>query len=242
MGVPKPISSFLQVNWVGIAALIIGVLTTAPAIQRSAAAYLSLPASVAIFQLERGKQLTSQQLATIEEELASALGYGVNQAELNSQLSYISLRRLLMGQPGTAAKEQLQLALNSVEAALKLRPLDAYLWTRYTHLSYMRDGLSPYTLAALDRSFLYGSKEKQLFQFRMVLCLTEWERLPPALKEATVKQIEFGASHPTIWGYVLADLSVEARAVLLGFLTSTNADIERALGIERSVRRARETN
>ncbi|MCE7998132.1 MAG: hypothetical protein HEP70_04670 [Rhodobiaceae bacterium] len=147
-----------------------------------------------------------------------------------------------MDQPGAEAKEKLRQSLNSVEAGLKLRPLDAYLWTRYTHLSYLLNGFSPYTLAALDRSFRYGSQEKQLFQFRMVLCLTEWERLPPALKEATVKQIEFGASHPTIWGYVLADLPVEARTVLLGFLTSTNADIKRALGIERSVRRAREAN
>lgn len=242
MGIPRPILSFLQTNGVGIAALLVGVLLTVLSTQRSATGYFSLPASVAIFQLEQGKQMTSQQLAIIEEELASALGYGVNQAELNSQLSYISLRRLLMDQPGTAAKEKLQLALNSVEAALKLRPLDAYLWTRYTHLSYMLNGLSPYTLAALDRSFRYGSKEKQLFQFRMVLCLTEWKRLPPALKEATVKQIDFGASHPTIWGYVLADLSVEARAILLGFLTSSDADIERALGIERSLRRAREAN
>lgn len=210
--------------------------------QRSTAAFLSLSAPTTIFQLEQGKELEAQHLAQVEEDLRHALTYGVNRAELNSQLSYISLRRLLMDQPGTAAKEKLQLALNSVEAALKLRPLDAYLWTRYTHLSYMLNGLSPYTLAALDRSFRYGSKEKQLFQFRMVLCLTEWKRLPPALKEATVKQIDFGASHPTIWGYVLADLSVEARAILLGFLTSSDADIERALGIERSLRRAREAN
>lgn len=242
MGTPRPILSFCRAHSVGITALTIGVVLIVVAAQRSISAYQALPASVAIFQLEQGKQLTSQHLATVEEELASALGYGVNQAELNNQLSYISLRRLLMDQPPAEAKEKLQQTLNSVEAALKLRPLDAYLWTRYTHISYMLNGLSPYTLAALDRSFRYGSKEKQLFQFRMVLCLTEWERLPPALKEATVKQIEFGASHPTIWGYVLADLSVGAREILLGFLTTSEANVKRALNIERLVRRARETN
>lgn len=212
------------------------------AAQRSTTAFLSLPASVAIFQLEQGKELTSQQLAEVEEDLTSALAYGVNQAELNSQLSYISLRRLLLDQSNAASREELLQALKSVEAALEGRPLDAYLWTRYTHLSYLLDGLSPYTLAALDRSFRYGSKEKQLFRFRMVLGLTEWERLPPALKEATLKQIEFGASHPTLWGYVLADLSTEARATLLGILASSEADVERALRIERSLRRTREVN
>lgn len=239
---PRPIFAFLQTKGVGIVAFALGSVLMLLAAQRSTSALTSLSAPIAIFQLEQGAQLTAQHLSEVEEDLTSALGYGVNQAELNNQLSYISLRRLLAADQNGARREEFAQTLMHVEAALQKRPLDAYLWTRYTHLSYLLDGLSPYTLAALDRSFRYGSKERQLFQFRMLLCLEEWEKLPPALKEATVKQIEFGASHPTIWGSILADLSVEARATLLEYLTPTGADIERALMIERLLRRAREAN
>lgn len=232
--------SFLRTSGIGTVTLAVGVLLALLSSQRSTTAFLSLSAPVAIFQLEQGTELTSQQLTAVEEDLRSALSYAINEAELNSQLSYISLQRMLKDQQNTAVEEELMKTLRSVEAALKARPLDAYLWTRYTHISYLLDGLSPYTLAALDRSFQYGSKEKQLFQFQMTLCLTEWERLPLTLREKARKQIEFGASHPRIWGYILADLPEDANKRLLGFLAQTSANIERVLQIERSLRRRRE--
>jgi len=236
----RSISSFLRTKGVSISALAIGASLTLFSVQRSAPAYVSLSAPISIFQLEQGTHLTPQQLAAVEEDLRSALTYGVNEAEFNSQLSNISLRRLLADQTHTATREELLETLKSVEAALKGRPLDAYLWTRYTHISYLLDGLSPYTLAALDRSFQYGAKERQLFQFRMILCLAEWERLPVALREKVRKQIAFGASHPRVWGYVLADLPEGANKRLLGFLAQTSANVERARQIERSLRQRRE--
>lgn len=242
MSIALSVSNFVQARGMGVAALAVGLTLTTLSVPRSGAAFVSLSAPIAMFQLGQGRSLTALQLAEIEEDLHSALIYGVNNAELHSQLSYISLRRLLMDKQNTAERAEFLVALESVEAALKGRPLDAYLWTRYTHLSYLLDGLSPYTLAGLDRSFKYGSKERQLFQFRMVLCLAEWEKLPLVLREATHKQIEFGASHHNVWGYVLADLPENAKERLLGFLASTSADVERALRIERSLRRARSDN
>lgn len=239
MGIPKSISSLFLTKGVGLAVLAVGILLVLTSLQRSAAAFLSLSAPISIFQLEQGKQLTAQQLATVEEDLRSALAYGVNEAELSSQLSYISLRRLLRDDQNAPARAEFLQVLKNVERALKRRPLDPYLWTRYTHLSYLLDGLSPHTLTALDRSFLYGPKEKQLFQFRMTLCLIEWERLPPSIKDKVLEQIEFGATHPTIWGYVLADLSDSAKDRLLGLLTAASVDTERAQHIERTVRRRR---
>lgn len=232
--------SLFRTKSVGLAALVVGSSLVLFSAQRSAIALLSLSAPVTIFQLEQGAQLTSRQLSLVERDLESALSYEVNQTELNSQLSYILLRRLLMDRRNAAGRDELLQTLKSVEAALKGRPLDAYLWTRYTHISYLLDGLSPYALAALDRSFQYGAKEKQLFQFQMTLSLTEWERLPLALREKARKQIEFGASHPRVWGYVLADLPEDANKRLLGFLAQTSANIERAQQIERSLRRRRE--
>lgn len=242
MGIPKPISSFLLTKGVGIAVLAIGVLLALASAQRSTVAFTSLSAPISIFQLEQGKELTKQQLTTVEEEVRAALAFGVNEAELSSQLSYISFRRLLRDDQNTAAREEFLQVLTDVERALKSRPLDAYLWTRYTHLSYLLDGLSPYTLTALDRSFLYGSQEWQLFQFRMTLCLLEWERLPPSLKGKTLEQIEFGATNPNIWGHILADLPENARERLLGFLTAASADTKRALRVESTLRRRRATN
>ncbi len=242
MGIPKFISSFLLTKGVGIAVLAVGILLVLASAQRSVAAFLSLSAPISIFQLEQGKYLTTQQLATVEEDVRAALAYGVNAAELSSQLSYISLRRLLRDDQNAASRDEFLQVLIDVERALKSRPLDAYLWTRYTHLSYLLDGLSPYTLTALDRSFLYGSKEWQLFQFRMTLCLLEWERLPRSLKDKALEQIEFGATNPTIWGHILADLPESARERLLGFLTAETADTKTALHIERTLRRRRETN
>lgn len=242
MGIPKFISSFLLTKGVGIAVLAVGILLVLASAQRSVAAFLSLSAPISIFQLEQGKYLTTQQLATVEEDVRAALAYGVNAAELSSQLSYISLRRLLRDDQNAASRDEFLQVLIDVERALKSRPLDAYLWTRYTHLSYLLDGLSPYTLTALDRSFLYGSKEWQLFQFRMTLCLLEWERLPRSLKDKALEQIEFGATNPTIWGHILADLPESARERLLGFLTAESADTKTALHIEHTLRRRRETN
>lgn len=242
MGILKTLISFLQTKGVGIAVLAVGALLALASGQRSAAAFLSLSAPISIFQLEQGREVTTQQLAKVEKDVRAALAYGVNEAELRSQLSYISLRRLLRDAQTTAAREEFQKVLIDVERALKGRPLDAYLWTRYTHLSYLLDGLSPYTLTALDRSFLYGSKEWQLFQFRMTLCLLEWDRLPSSLKDKAREQIEFGATNPTIWGHILADLPQSARERLLGFLTAVSADTKTALYIEGTLRRRRETN
>jgi len=236
------VSNVARTRGTGVIALAIGMTLVFLAVPRSGATLVSLPAPIAIFQLERGQTLTPQRLLEIEESLREALKYDVYTAELNTQLSFLSLHRLLLKDRSNASREEFQTVLRNVETALKRRPLDAYLWTRYTHLSYLLDGLSPYTLAGLDRSFRYGSKEMQLFQFRMTLCLEEWEKLPPALREASREQIEFGASHTTIWGYILADLNETARIRLLSFLASTSADVERAQRVENSVRRARSTN
>jgi len=233
------ISRFAHRNGVGIAALFVGMLLILFAVPRAGAAFISLPASIAMFDLEQGKLLTGEELRDIEADLRTALTYDVETASLHSKLSYLALRRILAEQNSTSDKLGLRQALASVEAALKRRPLDAYLWTRYTHLSYLLDGLSPYTLAALDRSFRLGSKESQLFQFRMTLYMLEWERLPPVLREAALQQIKFGASHPWIWGYILADLPDTAANQLLDFLKLTSADTDRALSIARSLRRKR---
>jgi len=240
MGPTNPTSSFLLTRGVSVAALTVGVLLVLASGPRSAAAFFSLSAPTAIFQLEQGKELEARHLAQVEEDVRHALTYGVNRAELNSHLSYISLRRLLAEDRNTAARKEVAQALESVEAALTRRPLDSYLWTRYTHLSYLLDGLSPYTLAALDRSFVYGSNEWQLFQFRIKLCLLEWEKLPPSLRRKTQKQIEFGEADTLVWGHILADLPHNARERLLAFLAQTSADIERAQRIENSLRRGRE--
>lgn len=242
MGFAQSVSNVARNRGVGIVAFVVGVGLSFLAVQRSGVALVSLPAPIAIFQLEQGQPLTSQRLLEIEESLREALKYDVNTAQLTTQLSYLSLRRLLTDDDNNVSHEELQATLENVEMALKRRPLDAYLWTRYTHVSYLLNGLSPYTLAALDQSFRYGSNEKQLFQFRLTLCLLEWERLPASLKEAARQQIEFGASNTGVWGHVLADLPDHAAARLLGFLASTQADTETAQRIAKAIRHDRSAN
>jgi len=226
----------------GFITLVVGVAILALALPRVGAASGALPAATAIFGLEQGQTFGSQTLAGIEDDLQTALSYEVETAELNSQLSYLSLRRLLANKQNVPSRDEYQSTLVHVENALKRRPLDAYLWTRYAHLSYLLGGLSPYTLAALDKSFQYGPQEKQLFQFRMTICMLEWERLPAALRESAHRQIAFGATHPRIWGYILADLPEKAGEKLLTFLASAGADVTLAQRIAAGLQRNRSQN
>ncbi len=226
----------MRAKGVGLGALVLGFFIVALSIPRIGAAFTSLSAPIAMFDLEQGRTLTAEQLVQIETDIDRALEYDVETASLYGERSYFSLRRVLEDDNNSLSRSDLTQALADIEAALKRRPLDAYLWTRYTHVSYLLDGLSPYTLSALDRSFRYGSKERQLFQFRMTLCMREWDRLPIALQQTVREQITFGASHPSIWGHILADLPDAAGERLLGFLASTSADTAKAQRIANALR------
>ncbi len=240
MALARTISTYARAHSVGIAGLGVGLGLLFLSLPRTGAAYVSVEAGSALFQLEQGQTLTSEQFDAFESDLKAALSYEVETADLNNQLSYLSLQHLLTGAKSQIARDKLLTIRTSIENALKNRPLDAYLWTRYTHVNYLFEGLSPHTLAALDRSFRYGSEEKQLFQFRITLSLLEWDRMPPALRRATHRQIEFGASHPKIWGHILADLPTDAGERLIGFLSNTEADIDNAREVEQTIRQERE--
>jgi len=235
-------SAFLRIRMPGIATLAVAVALLYLAVPRSNAAFTSLTAPLAIFDLQQGNSPSTDQLLQAESGAKTALSYGVETATLNSQLSYITLSRLQLNDSILDKPEDLRVATLAVENALKRRPLDAYLWTRYTHLRYLTEGFSPYTLAALERSFLYGPHEVELLQFRMILCIEAWETLPSSLRTRTLDQIEVAATMTGLWGRVLADLSDPARERLVNFLREVSTDTDRAQRIAASIQRSRERN
>ena len=230
---------FLRARGGGLTALLVGACLIFLASPRVGVAYVSLSAPLAIFDLEQGRALSTEESLAAESDLKSALAFGVETATLNSQLSLLSLERLQSNGIASAERGELLTARATVESALELRPLDTYLWTRYVHLSYLLEGMSPNTLAALERSFLYGSNEPELVQFRITLCIQEWENIPPSLREEALDQIEFGAAMTNLWGRVLADLSDPAAERLVEFLRETSADTEGALHKASYIRRLR---
>jgi len=235
-------SAFLRDRMSGVATFAVAAALLYLAVPRSNVAFTALTAPLAIFDLQQGDNPSTDQLLQAEADAKAALSYNVETATLNSQLSYITLSRLQLNDTILDEPEDLRIAVLAVETALKRRPLDAYLWTRYTHLRYLTEDFSPYTLAALERSFLYGPHEVELLQFRMILCIEAWEMLPPILRTRTLDQIKLAATMTGLWGRVLADLSEPARERLVNFLGETSADIDRAQRIAASLQRSRERN
>ncbi len=233
-------SAFLRIRMPGIVTFVVAAELLYLAVPRSSVAYIALTAPLAIFDLQQGNNPSTEQLLRAEAGTKTALSYGVETATLNSQLSYITLSRLQLNDAALDNLEDLRVATLAVENALKRRPLDAYLWTRYTHLRYLTEGFSPYTLAALERSFLYGPQEVELLQFRMIFCIEAWEKLPPSLRTRTLDQIELAATMTDLLGRVLANLSDPAQERLVNFLGETSADIGRAQRIAVSIQRSRE--
>jgi len=236
------ISAFLRTRMTGLITLVVAATLLYLAVPRTSVAYTALTAPLAIFDLQQQNNPSTEQLLQAETDIKTALTYGVETATLNSQLSYLTLSRLQSNDATLEKPEDLRIATLAVEAALKRRPLDAYLWTRYTHLRYLTEGVSPYTLAALERSFLYGPHEVELIQFRMILCLEVWEKLPSSLQMNTLDQIELAAAMTGLWGRVLAGLSDPARERLVNFLGAASADVERSQRIAASIQRSREEN
>lgn len=233
--------AFVGGRMTGISTLVIAAILLFLAAPRSNVAYIALTAPLAIFDLQQGNNPSAEQLEQAEADTKTALSYGVETATLNSQLSYLMLSRLHLNDAVFEKPEDLRMAMLAVEAALKNRPLDAYLWTRYAHLRYMTEGFSPYALAALERSFLYGPQEFELLQFRMTLCIEAWDKLPSSLQSRTLDQIDLASTMTRLWGRVLADLSEPASERLLTFLGETSADIERAQQIAASIQKTRNT-
>jgi len=238
----RPTFEFLRSRMTGIATLAVAGVLLYLAVPRSSIAYIALTAPLAIFDLQQGNDTSTEQLLQAEFDAKAALLYGVETATLNSQLSYITLSRLQLNNTILNKSEDLRIAILAVENALKRRPLDAYLWTRYTHLRYLTEGVSPYTLAALERSFLYGPHEVELLQFRMTLCIGEWEKLPSSLQKSTLGQIEAAAAMTGLWGRVLADLSDPARERLVDFLGAVSADVDLAQRAAASIQKSRDEN
>jgi len=232
-------SAFLRIRMTGIVTLAVAAALLYLAVPRYSVAYIALAAPLAIFDLQQGNHPSIEQLAQAEADIETSLSYGVETATLNSQLSYLTLSRLQLNDAALEKPKDLRIAMLAVEAALKRRPLDAYLWTRYTHLRYLTEGFSPYVVAALERSFLYGPREGELLQFRMTLCIEVWEKLPSSLQTSTLNQIELAAAMTGLWGRVLADLSDPARERLANFLGDASADIDKAQRIAASIQRSR---
>jgi len=184
----------------------------------------SLPSELTIFAIEQKIPVSIEDIMFAEKELRNALSYETDTAAVNSQLSFLGLHRLTTQTRSADTYLELVALRDQVEAALKHRPLDAYLWTRYAHVSYLLDGLSPYTLAALKRSFQYGSDEYELFKFRMLLCIKEWNSLPPSLQQLTRKQISYGASQKRLWRQILAEMDTETGGRLILLLAEAQID------------------
>jgi len=214
----------IRANSVALTCLFIAGLICLIAIPRVLVASSALSSALTIFALEQNFPVSVEEILIAERGLHNALSYGVDTAATNSQLSYLSLYKLTNTPPTSEARRELQLVRQRVEDALKRRPLDAYLWTRYAHVSYLLDGLSPYTLAALARSFQYGSDEYELFKFRMVLCVKEWQNLPTSLQQLTRKQVLYGAAQKRLWGQLLADMDTESGEQLLALLNEASID------------------
>lgn len=214
----------IKANSVALTCLFIASLLCLVAFPRVLVASSALPSAVTIFALESNFPVSVDEILIAEKGLHDALNYGVDTAATNSQLSYLGIYKLTNVLPTNDAHQELQLVRQQVENALRLRPLDAYLWTRYVHVSYLLDGLSPYTLAALARSFQYGSDEYELFKFRMALCVKEWRSLPSSLQQLTRKQILYGAAQKRLWGQLLADMDTEAGEQLLALLEEASVD------------------
>ncbi|HIB66903.1 MAG TPA: hypothetical protein EYO33_17760 [Phycisphaerales bacterium] len=98
-----------------------------------------------IFAIEQKIPVSIEDIMFAEKELRNALSYETDTAAVNSQLSFLGLHRLTTQTRSADTYLELVALRDQVEAALKHRPLDAYLWTRYAHVSYLLDGLSPYT-------------------------------------------------------------------------------------------------
>lgn len=221
---------------VALVTLLIALLLLTLAVPRVLVAFASLPAASAIFAIERGADLTVDDLLGAERALQRATAYGVDTANVNGQLSYLTLYRLTRAPITTEVRAELMDVREQVETALQRRPLDAYLWTRYTHVSYLLDGLSPYTLAALHRSFQYGSDEMELFKFRLILSVQEWDNLPSSLRKMVREQIAFASDQQRLWPRLLANMDEKQGQQLLLLLEEANFDVER---IERATARQR---
>ncbi|WOF72447.1 hypothetical protein QMT40_000061 [Parvibaculaceae bacterium PLY_AMNH_Bact1] len=226
MGMMRRMFTTFRTSGAAWAALLIGCLLGALAAPRVLVAFAALPAAAAIFGIEQGRDLTDEELVRAEQNLGRALTYGVETANSKSQLSYLTTYRLTRVPLTSEARAELQAVRRQVEEAIQRRPLDAYLWTRYTHVSYLLDGLSPYSYAALQRSFQYGSDEMELFRFRMALCLKEWDNLPPSIRQLVRDQIAFGASQRNLWPRLLVDISEKSGQQLLVLLEEASVDIQ----------------
>ncbi|MCR9242057.1 MAG: hypothetical protein NXH87_11825 [Rhodobiaceae bacterium] len=210
-----------------IICLLAGAALVLLAMPRTIVSYASLPARVAYFDIQQGANPSLDRLISIERDITLALENEVGTSELNTLLSYFRLYRITLDDKHPS-DEETRLVLEAVKDGLRRHPLSASLWTRYAHASYLLNGMDPYTLAALDKSFLYGSHEADLFRFRITLCVHEWSRLPSSLKEKVLAQIELGAAHPHVWGEILAGLSGDAETRMLDMMRNVSADVERA--------------
>ena len=222
----------------GLLAFAVGVVLVWMATPRTYSAYNALPAAFVSFQLTMDRPVREADLARALTGLKAASAAGVDQANIYGQLSQFMLLDVFRT-PNDHQDEQLAAARDATVLALRHRPLDAYLWTRYTHLTYLLEGFSPYTIAALDKSFRYGTYERELLVFRLKLSLSEWESLPTSLREQAREQIRFSAQHAYVCGQILSYLDDQAAKRFISFLAETPADIELIQRASNALKRQR---
>lgn len=242
MGLTEGISQFFRTNGFAVGALATACLLIFLAVQRVYVASLALPAASAIFSIEQDTPITPNDLADAEAALARALFLGTETTMLNSQLSYLMLDRLVARPSGEKVNDELGLVRGHVEEALKRRPLDAYLWTRLAHVTYLLDGLSPVTIAALERSFTYGSQETELFRFRVSFCMREWANLPPRIKQLMHDQITHASGNPRLLDHVLRDLPDRHYALFHDLLDQPVANRNILMRLEAGILRAQKAD
>ncbi len=226
---------------IALCSVAIGLSLLVLSVPRVFSAAISSSAPIVMFDISQGQPVAAARILEAERDIEHALPLGVDRASLYAQLSFLRFFRVNNSSlPEAETIDALQAILRSTEAALRRRPADAYLWTRYAHVQYLLTGLGPYTLAALEQSYVYGPREPELIRFRMELSLAHWERLPKSLQTRALKQLVVGSDNPKIWGrfwgHFLSTLSPSRGEELLNLMRDESMDANRANLVANRIR------
>jgi len=140
--------------------------------------------------IERREPVPDADLAAGAARLQAALTIDSGNAPLMTHLGRLRLEQAIRDPSGPGQRALINESIAEMRRSLAHAPMRADTWMRYAYALYLSDGYTDEAGEAMMMSHSVGPAEGGYLYFRLAFGMANWEKLSPALRQATLSQAQ----------------------------------------------------
>jgi hypothetical protein len=156
---------------------------------RFLASILKAPAHATVIEIDAGRTPPAEQLGRAAGYLENARTWEAS-ADLGAELGFVRLLQAVQADPAARAP-MARLAVDSLRESLRRAPSRPHPWVRLAYARDLEDGTSEEVVRLLERSTRVGPFVGEVALVRLTKLLKYWDRLTPALRLYSFRQIKY---------------------------------------------------